>query len=147
VLFVGDLSAPPNNDVTQGLYLYNAWTKTTVPVIRPGDSLPGGAHLATVSDFSTGHHLNNLGQVVFLAVDDSGTEALWVKTGNTLRVVAKTGQTLNGIGTILNFDVEGAPMLGGALNNDRGQVFFAVNLTDNNTAMLIATPAASPMSE
>src|SRR5262249_52322909 len=122
-------------------YLYNAWTHTTTPVIRPGDSLPDGTHLVTVSDFSVGHHINNVGQIVFLASEDSGAEAVWAKTGNSLRLVAKTGQTLGGVGTIKDFDVEGAPMLGGALNNDLGQVFFAVNLTDGSTAMFIATPS------
>jgi hypothetical protein len=141
VLFVGDLTAPPNNDVTQGLYLYNGWTHTTVPVIRPGDSLPDGTHLATVSDFSTGHHINNAGQIAFLALEDSGAEALWVKSGNSYELVAKTGQSIAGVGTIANFDVESAPLFGGALNNDLGQIFFAVNLTSGSTAMVIATPA------
>jgi hypothetical protein len=140
VLFVGDLTAPPSNDAMQGLYLYNAWSQSTVPVIRPGDSLPDGTHLVTVSDFTIGHHIDNAGQIAFLASEDSGAEAVWVKTGNKLRLVAKAGQTVGGIGTITNFDVEGGPMLGGALNNDLGQVFFAVNLTDGTTAMLIASP-------
>jgi len=141
VLFVGDLTPPPNNDLIQGLYLYDGRTHMTSPVVRPGDTLPDGTHLATVSDFSVGHHLNNLGEVSFLATEDSGAEAVWVKSGRDLRLVAATGQTIPGVGTILNFDVEGAPMLGGALNNDWGQIFFAVNLTSGSTAMLIATPS------
>jgi len=140
VLFVGDLTPPPNNDVTQGLYLYDGWTHATTPVVRPGDALPDGSHLATVSDFSVGHHLNNLGEISFLATEDSGVEAVWEKSDRDLRLVAKTGQTIPGVGTILNFDVEGGPMFGGALNNDLGQVFFAVNLTSGSTAMIIATP-------
>ncbi|MGH7972950.1 MAG: DUF7453 family protein, partial [Limisphaerales bacterium] len=144
VLFVGDLTAPPNNDAIQGLYLYNAMTRTTVPVIRPGDTLPDGAHVVTVSDFSNGHHLNNRGEVSFVCQEDTGGESLWVKSDNALRFVAKTGQTFPGIGTIADFDVEGGPMLSGALNNDWGQVFFAVDLTGGGTAMLIATPAFAP---
>src|SRR5262249_27238642 len=99
--------------------------------------------LVTVSDYSIGHHINNVGQISFLAAEDSGAEAIWVKTGNNLRLVAKTGQTIQGVGTIANFDIEGATMFDGGRNNDLGQVFFAANMTDGSCAIFIATPSRS----
>ncbi len=140
VLFVGDLSAPPENDLAQGLYLYDPSQGTTRPVVRPGDILPDGSRIVTVSDFATGHHLNLQGEVSFLAALGNGQEALWVKTARGLQMVAKTGQGLPGMGMVTSFDFAGAALIGGALNNDAGQVAFAANLGNRGAVIVLATP-------
>jgi hypothetical protein len=138
LLFVGDLTPPPDNDLSQGLYLFNG--SFTVPVVRPGDALPDGT-LKTVSDFVNGHHLNNPGEISFLAELTTGDEAIYVKSGNTFRLVAKRGTNVPGVGTIANFDTAGGTLLnGGAVNNDRGQVMFSANLVGGGAALIVATP-------
>jgi hypothetical protein len=124
LLFVGDLTPPPGRDMNQGLFLYT-YNGLTVSVVRPGDTLPDGK-LVTVSNTVTAHHLNNRGEISFLATLDTGREALYVKSDDKFRLVAKTGGVLPGIGTIRDFG--DGPPLGfvplAALNNDRGQVLF-----------------------
>ena len=147
VLFVGDLTvAPPDNpnlfDVSQGLYLFTGFF--TVPVVRPGDALPDGT-MVTVQDQVYGHHLNNPGEISFLAAltgkNDEDIEAIYVKSGNTFRLVAKSGTSIPGVGTIANFDTLGPGTLsGGAVNNDRGQVIFSANLVGGGAALIVATP-------
>jgi len=143
ILFVGDLTvAPPDNpnlfDVSQGLYLFNG--SLTVPVVRPGDALPDGT-MKTVSDSVNGHHLNNRGEISFLAALNTGDlEAIYVKSGNAFRLVAKSGTSIPGVGTIDNFDTAGSPLFGGAVNNDRGQVIFSANLVGGGAALIVATP-------
>jgi hypothetical protein len=61
----------------QGLYLFKSFA--TVPVVRPGDVLPDGT-LVTVSDLVNGHHLNNAGEISFLAQLNTGVEAIYVIT-------------------------------------------------------------------
>ena len=144
VLFVGDLTpAPAPRDSLQGLYLYNG--SFTVPVVLPRDTLPDGK-MKTVSDYIQGHHLNNPGEISFLALLDTGDEAIYVKSGSTFRLVAKTGTTIPNVGTITDFDTFGVdqygrPSLsGGAINNDRGQVIFSANLVGGSQALIVATP-------
>ena len=84
--------------MNQGLFLYT-YNGLTVSVVRPGDTLPDGK-LVTVSNTVTAHHLNNRGEISFLANLDTGQEALYVKSDDKFRLVAKTGGVLPGIGTI-----------------------------------------------
>jgi hypothetical protein len=135
LLFVGDLTPSPGRDMNQGLFLYT-YNGLTVSVVRPGDTLPDG-NLVTVSNTVTAHHLNNRGEISFLATLDTGREALYVKSANKFRLVAKTGGVLPGIGTIQDFDV-GLPLA--ALNNDRGQVLFYAQLIGGGAALIVATP-------
>jgi hypothetical protein len=137
VLFVGDLTPAPDHDVSQGLYLFNS--SFTVPVVRPGDVLPDGT-LVTVSNSVNGHHLNNAGEISFLAQLSTDDEAIYVKSGNTFRLVAKSGMNIPGAGTIDNFDTAGTTLNGGAVNNDRGQVIFSANLVGGGAALIVATP-------
>jgi hypothetical protein len=137
ILFVGDLTPPPDVAQSQGLYLFKS--PVTVPVVRPGDVLPDGT-LVTVSDLVNGHHLNNAGEISFLAQLNTHDEAIYVKSGNTFRLVAKNGMSIPGVGTISNFDFFGFPLNGGAFNNDRGQVVFSANLVGGGAALIVATP-------
>jgi hypothetical protein len=139
ILFEGDLTPAPAVDQVQGLFLYTG--SAIVPVVRPGDSLPDG-RLATAADYTFSHHINNRGEVSFLALLDNGTEAIYVKSGTSFQLVAKTGTIIPGVGTIVNFDtfaMQGVPS-SGAVNNDRGQVIFSANLTSGSAALIIATP-------
>jgi hypothetical protein len=136
ILFVGDLTAPPGVAQSQGLYLFKR--SATVPVVRPGDVLPDGT-LVTVSDLVNGHHLNSAGEISFLAQLNTGDEAIYVKSGNTFRLVAKNGMSIPSVGTISNFDF-GFPLNGGAVNNDRGQVVFSAILVEGGAALIVATP-------
>jgi hypothetical protein len=138
LLFVGDLTpAKLPRDQTQGLFLYN-YNGSTVPIVRPGDTLPDGK-LLTVSDFVNGHHLNNRGEISFLAALDTG-DALYVKSGHKLRLVAKTGGIIPGVGTIQDFDIGTARLAGGAVNNHRGQILFYAELVGGDAALIVATP-------
>ena len=112
-------------------------------MVRPGDTLPDGK-LVTVSNTVTAHHLNNRGEISFLANLDTGQEALYVKSDDKFRLVAKTGGVLPGIATIRDFG--DGPPLGfvplAALNNDRGQVLFYAQLAGGGggTELIVATP-------
>ena len=106
--------------------------------MRPGDTLPDGK-LLTISDFVNGHHLNNRGEISFLAALDTG-DAIYVKSGQKFRLVAKTGGIIPGLGTIQDFDIPGAQRSGGAVNNDRGQVLFYAELVGGGAALILATP-------
>jgi hypothetical protein len=138
LLFVGDLTPPPDKDLSAGLFLYD-YNGSTVPVVRPGDNLPDGKFL-TVSVFVNGHHLNNRGEISFLAALDTG-DALYVKSGHEFRLVAKTGAVIPGVGTIKDFDIGStARLAGGAVNNGRGQVLFYAELVGGGAALTVATP-------
>ena len=110
-------------------------------MVRPGDVLPGGK-LITVSNFANGHHLHNSGEISFLARLDTLDEAIYVKSGNSFRLVAKNGTNIPGVGTIVDFDTADAPLNGGAINNDSGQVIFTANLVGGSAALIVATPKA-----
>ena len=68
-------------------------------MVRPGDVLPGGK-LITVSNFANGHHLNNSGEISFLGRLGTLDEAIYVKPGNSFRLVAKNSTNIPGFGTI-----------------------------------------------
>jgi hypothetical protein len=113
-------------------------------VVRPGDVLPNGT-LVTVSPQVNGHHLNNSGDISFLArlegKNGQPIEAVYVKSGTTFRLVATSGTNIPGVGTITNFDTVGDGSLsGGAVNNNRGQVIFSANLAGGSQALIVATP-------
>jgi len=133
VVFVGDLTPPPANEQSMGLYLYNG--SSIVPVVRPGDALPGGGTLKTVNDFVHSYGLNNRGDVSFSAVLSSGDQGVYVKSGSTIRLVAKTGTVMPGIGT---FSAGGGGPSGPVIN-DRGQVSFSATLASGDTVLLVAT--------
>ena len=76
---------------------------------------------------------------------DSG-QFVW--SDGSLRLVARTGTVIPGVGTVdrvtpapIVFPPSIIPTLsGGAINNDRGQVVFTLTLTDGRVVMLVATP-------
>jgi hypothetical protein len=66
-----------------------------------------------------------------------------VGSGNSIRLVARTGTVVPGVGEIAhiqNFLAGGNDPTGGALINNRGQVFFETILADGAVVLLVATP-------
>jgi hypothetical protein len=156
LVFEGDLSPGNPSAVFQdlGVYLYSKGT--TIAIARPGDSMPGGGHFVTASFIVAFQvHVNNEREVGFSALldtddnhDGSLDTGLYVWSHGALHVVARTGTVIPDVGTIRHLAtfVTGFPPPpvnnpnSGAVNNDRGQVFFCATLTDGRGVLLIATP-------
>lgn len=113
--------------------------------------MPGGGHFFN-SGFGTS--LNNAGEVVFNAVLDTNTggipdTGLYVWSHGSVRLVARAGTVIAGVGTIsvttTNVAIIPPPPQGSlfpltGVINDRGQVLFGATLTDGTGVLLIATP-------
>jgi hypothetical protein len=148
VAFIGDLTPPPDAAVSLGVFLYTGGT--LFPIARPGTAMPGGGHMLTASNSVLDFHLNDNGEVAFGAFLDTDVNGdgiadtgIYVGTPDSLRLVARTGTVLPGIGTIAQASASfGAPpvLASGAANNNHGQVFFNATLTDGSVVLLLATP-------
>jgi hypothetical protein len=146
IVFVADLGTDPQGFGPTGVFLFTRGRLQAVA--RPGDAMPGGGHLTTASSFIQNYSINNGGDIAFDAALDTQAVAgvpdtgLYVRVGGTLRLVARTGTVIPGVGTIaglFNNPFVTFPS-GGAIINNRGQVLFTVVLTDDSTALLLATP-------
>jgi hypothetical protein len=157
IIFIGNLTP---DYTTDGLFRYSKGTVTAVAV--PGEAMPGGGHLATVSGiFGSQQHINNAGDIVFNATLDTSTGGvpdqglyLWSKGQTTL--IARSGTVLPGIGTIASLTAPANIIIGpspgffptgGAYNNDRGQVFYSATLTDGRDVLLLDTRTGGPQSQ
>ena len=100
--------------------------------------MPGGGKIKTVNPTAApgNYSLNNRGDVTFIAALDTGASGLYVYSNGALRVVARTGMTIPGVGTIDNVTLF---INGGTLNNS-GQIFLFASLTDGSGALLVASP-------
>jgi hypothetical protein len=138
-----------------GLFRYSKGAVTAVA--RPGDAMPGGGHLVTVSQIAGNQlHINNRGDIVFTAALDTDVDGdllpdtgLYQWSNGTLSVLARTGTVLPGIGTIETLTSSSSIVIpppvvfypnGGAINNDRGEVLYSATLTDGSDVLLLATP-------
>ncbi|HSB79454.1 MAG TPA: choice-of-anchor tandem repeat NxxGxxAF-containing protein, partial [Candidatus Methylomirabilis sp.] len=146
IAFIGDLTPAPGFGENLAVFLHKRGN--TVPVARPGDSLPGGGNLLRASFFVLDYHLNNRGEVAFSGVLDTSSDnvnndtGLYVFSHGSLRLVARTGTVIPNVGKIARLGSPNFPLpLSGAANNDRGQVFFHATLTDGKTVLLLATPS------
>ena len=146
--FIGGLSANSDNGEDLGVFLYSASKGRTDPVALPGDPMPGGGNLLTAPFFTLNYDVSNRNEVVaFAGVLDTKTNGtdndtgLYVLSTIGLRLVARTGTLIQGVGTISGLTAPGFPIpwTGGAIN-ERGQIAFAATLTDGNTVLLLATP-------
>jgi hypothetical protein len=151
VLFIGDLTPPPDTGLATGVFLHQGGRTATIA--RPGDLMPGGGHVVSTT-FTVGNYdLNNRGDVVFGARLDSDTDGdqnpdygVFVRPAGSHHtvLVARTGTVLPGIGTVLHPQhpgVQGGPQFfGGCAINDRGQVALQATLTDGRVVLLRATP-------
>jgi len=154
IAFVGDITpCPPHTSpcpINNPLAVYFNSGHTTQAVALPGDSMPGGGKFVT-SGFGT--YVNNAGEVAFAAaLDRNGVveSGLYVWSRGSVRLVARTGTVIPGIGTIgqLSTGVAIIPPpppgtfypAGGPINN-RGQILFGATLSDGKTGvLLLATP-------
>jgi hypothetical protein len=148
VAFVGSLGSgvagPPC-----GVYRYQGGVLSAVAT--PGDPMPGGGDFAstTCSDQELG--INNAGAICFGAQLDTVTNGtpdtgLYCLANGSLRLVARTGTPIQGVGTIAYLgDVPPASgstpdfRYGGPMNN-RGQVLLGATMTNGTVALLVATP-------
>jgi len=158
VAFVGILSPPDNNNMTTyeaGVFLHTA--SGTTALARPGDAMPGGGTLLRASIIQFQLFINGRSDVVFSGtvntdvnsdgIDDTG---VWVSSGGKLRLVARTGTVVPGVGTLAEF-INGFGTLptlpseanGGCVINNRGQVLFSAILSDGRIGLFIATPTPS----
>jgi hypothetical protein len=168
IAFLGDLTRPPAARLVTGVYLHSAGE--TIRVAGPGDEMPGGGAFVTASNIMGWQiHANNAREVVFNATLDTATVStdngepipdtgLYVRSGGSLRLVARTGTVVPGVGTIANLVASVLVVLeapafvpnSGAHKNDRGQVVFGATLcdvgatpcatSDGRGVLLVATP-------
>jgi hypothetical protein len=129
----------------------------TIAVARPGEKMPGGGRFVTSATI-TGWQIdvNNAGEVVLNATlnthaegDEFPETGLYLFSHGKLRLVARTGTEIPGVGTIaqlvMNVPLTPPPPTiffpnSGANNNNRGQVVFGATLTDGRGVLLLATP-------
>jgi hypothetical protein len=155
VIFVSDLTPAPGAGQFAGLFRYSKGAITSVA--RPGDAMPGGGHLVTVSTTGFQEHINNPGDIVFNGTLDTDVDGdslpdqgtyLW--SHGQVSLVARTGTVLPGVGTVRTFVPPAGTTIpppavfvpnSGAINNDRGQVLFSALLTDGRYVLLLATPS------
>jgi hypothetical protein len=164
IVFLGDLTPRPAARSVTGVFLHSAGK--TMLVAGPGDEMPGGGHFKTASNIAGWQlHVNNVGDVVFNATLDTATlsnetgdpipdTGLYVWSHGSLRLVARTGTVIPGVGTIAGLRmnvlrVAPPPVFvpnSGAHNNDHGQVVFGASLVENDEhgeqrgVLLLATP-------
>ena len=152
--FLGDLTPPPAANEVTGVYLHRRGA--TIARGAPWRAMPGGGAFVTAS---THHRLadrrEQRGEVVFNAALDTDANAdgfpdtgLYVWSHGSLRLVARTGTEIPGVGTVAHL-VRTCPCSppptvfvpnSGANNNDRGQVVFGATLSDGRGVLLLATP-------
>jgi hypothetical protein len=154
LVFLGDLTPPPLARQVTGVYLHSKGI--TIPVARPGDPMPGGGRFVTASNIIGWQiSVNNRGDVAFnaaLDTDDNGDSVpdtgLFVWSHGLLRLVARTGTVIPGVGTIANL-VMGVLVIppgpgfvpnSGASMNDHGEVVFGTTLSDGRGVLLLAKP-------
>jgi len=136
------------------MFLHTA--NETVSIARPGDPMPGGGNFVRASAFLANCFINERGDVVFNGTLDTDVNqdglpdtGIWVWSTGQLRLVAKTGTVVPGVGTVAHLSnpfvlpPSVTPMFAscGALINNHGQVFFQAILSDGTDVLLIATPA------
>jgi hypothetical protein len=147
LVFVGDLTAPPDHSLTLGVFQHSKGI--TTPVVLPGDPLPGGGHFATTASIPYQYYLNNAGDITFVAALDTvhggvADTGLYLVSHGKTQVVARTGAFIPGVGTVADVNspayVTSGPLQAGGIINDRGQIFFEVILTDGTGVLLVATP-------
>jgi hypothetical protein len=70
-----------------------------------------------------------------------------ISSGGKLRLVARTGTVIPGVGTLAQFingnGIFSGETSGGCVINNRGQVLFGAILSDGRIGPFIATPAPS----
>jgi hypothetical protein len=154
VVFLGDLTPPPLARRVTGVYRHS--NGVTLAVARPGDPMPGGGHFVTASNLiGWPISVNNPGDVAFNALLDTDDNedgvrdtGLFVWSHGVLRLVARTGTAVPGVGEVAHLVMGVLVVIGntgfvpnsGAMINDHGQVIFGATLSDGRSVLLVATP-------
>jgi hypothetical protein len=157
VTFMGWLALqPPTSPFFTGV-VYLQTPQSLVRVAGPGDAMPGGGHIALIPVVDWLLGLNNRSEVAFAATLDTtevlptGDEGLYVYSHGSLRLIAKSGMVIPGLGTIYSLETGSASPAGmppspsgfpncGSQLNDRGQTFFGCSLMDGRVVLFLATP-------
>ena len=148
VAFFADLTSPPGVFERRGVFLHSG--RSIVPIVRPGDPLPGGGSAATAKT-RYDHDLNDRGEVTFQAILDTDDnedglrdtgQYLWSR--GSVRLVLRTGTVITGVGTVAHVveqDAVGTPTpFAGTILDNRGHVVSQVTLEDGRGVLLLATP-------
>jgi hypothetical protein len=140
VLFLGALASRNGVDGSDNYGLFLDSGGHLVGVARPGDAMPGGGNLRSVSYPRGNVAINERGAVAFLAILDTGEQGAYLWSNGQLRLLARSGTDIPGVGRVqsLSFFGETVPPYGVKLN-DRGQVLFTVK-TATSGALVVATP-------
>jgi hypothetical protein len=149
IVFIGDLTPAPDSGDALGVFLFSKGS--IVAVARPGDAMPGGGTFLRAGFQLTGYDLNESGDVSFAATlstdvnnDGLADSGLYVFSNGSIRLVARTGTVIPGLGTIAflgtSLDIIPSFFAAGAIINDRGQVLFYATLADGRGVLLLATP-------
>jgi hypothetical protein len=148
IVFIGDLTPAPNTGDALGVFLFSK--DTIIAVARPGDAIPGGGTLVTAGNTDATYDLNQRGDVSFaatLSTDDNADgiadTGLYVFSKGSVRLVARTGTVVPGVGTIAYLGLAPfslSPAGTGGLINDRAQVLMFATLSDGRGVLLVATP-------
>jgi len=148
IVFIGDLTPAPDIGDALGVFLFSRGT--TIAVARPGDAMPGGGTFVRAGFFDATYDLNQSGDVSFaatLSTDDNtdgiADNGMYVFSKGSLRLVARTGTVIPGVGTIAYLGLAPfapSPLGTGGIINERGQVLFFATLSDGRGVLLVATP-------
>lgn len=128
VLFLGEDA--------QGQGLYLGTPGDVRAVVQTGDDLPGGGHVWIPGTFDVSDDGGDGGaDVAFIADLDPPGRGIYLERDGELELVARTGTTVRGVGTIATIDEP----LDMALAGD-GSVYFAADLQDGRTVLLRTKP-------
>lgn len=159
IVFVGTVKNTVTGTIGRGLFLWRPGSGLQA-LVYPGFSLPDGSDSLPVLEVSSvvqNYFLNDAGDVSFNVAynrdvnsDGKPDSGLFVWSNGTYWRVAKTGDVIPGIGTVVHMAQpngglpgSGAPNPGGrALINSKGQVLFVAMLTDGTARLLLATPTS-----
>jgi hypothetical protein len=149
VAFIGDLS-PSGDGQVLGVFSYANGELSSVA--RPGSQMPGGGAFVSAANQAGTYGINNNGDIAFAAslnTDSTGTgyddTGMYVKSGGSLKLVARTGTVIPGVGTVAALSQTPSsftqPGYGsGGMINDSGQVLLNATMTNGAGVMLVATP-------
>jgi hypothetical protein len=119
-----------------------------VPVVRPGDAMPGGGRVVTAALQPGNFTINEREQVAFSARLDEDADGdgvadggVYLWDGGTIRVVARSGDIAEDVGILQQF----SPVLfgndrpfSGAVVNDDGEVLFSATTRAGDQFLLEA---------
>ena len=137
ILFLGDLTPSPDRRLATGVFLWR--NGNVIAIARPGQEMPGGGNLVRTAQQHGNWCINDSGEVAFSALLDTDSlglgsfdTGLYVWSGGSLRLVARTGMDFPAVGTLLKLApplIFGEPFSGAVLNA-RGDMVFQGTFQD-----------------